>query len=117
MVISQGDVRWVDLGESTESTGSAPAFRRPVVVVQGDAFNRSRIATVVCVTLTTNLKWADAPGNVLLTQRDTGLPKTSVANVSQIATLNRETLSERVGKLSRQKLQLVLTGLDTVFGR
>jgi mRNA interferase MazF len=114
MVISQGEVWWADLGEPT---GSAPAFRRPVVIVQGDSFNRSRIATIVCVTLTTNLKWAEAPGNVLLTQRDTGLPKTSVANVSQIATVDREALSERVGKLSRQKLELVLSGLDTVFGR
>jgi mRNA interferase MazF len=114
MVVAQGEVWWVDLGEPA---GSAPAFRRPVVIVQGDAFNRSRIATVVCVPLTSNLKWADAPGNVLLTQRDTGLPKPSVANVSQIVTVDRATLSDRVGKLSRQKIDLVLSGIDTVFGR
>ena len=115
MVVSQGEVWWADLGE--EPVGSAPAFRRPVVIVQGDAFNSSRIATVVCVVLTSNVKWADAPGNVLLTQRDTGLPKPSVANVSQIATVDRAALSDRVGKLSRQKLELVLSGIDTVFGR
>jgi mRNA interferase MazF len=114
MVVAQGEVWWADLGEPA---GSAPAFRRPVVIVQGDAFNRSRIATIVCVPLTSILKWADAPGNVLLTQRDTGLPKTSVANVSQIVTVDQGTLSERVGKLSRQKINLVLSGIDTVLGR
>lgn len=79
MVISRGDVWWADL---SEPTGSGPGFRRPVVVVQGDALNRSRIATVVCVPLTSNLKWADAPGNVRLAPRFTGLSKESVANVS-----------------------------------
>lgn len=115
MVVSQGEVWWADLGE--EPVGSAPAFRRPVVIVQGDAFNNSRITTVVCVVLTSNVKWAEAPGNVLLTQRDTGLPKPSVANVSQIATVDRAALIDRVGKLSRQKLELVLNGIDTVLGR
>jgi mRNA interferase MazF len=114
MVVAQGDIWWADLDEPA---GSAPAFRRPVVIVQGDAFNRSRIATVVCVPLTSNLKWADAPGNVLLTQRDTGLPKPSVANVSQIVTVDRATLSDRVSKLPRQKIDLVLGGIDTVLGR
>jgi mRNA interferase MazF len=114
MVVAQGEVWWADLGEPA---GSAPAFRRPVLIVQGDAFNRSRIATVVCVPLTSNLKWVDAPGNVLLAERDTGLPKPSVANVSQIVTLDRGTLSDRVGKLSRQKIDLVLSGVDTVLGR
>jgi mRNA interferase MazF len=114
MVISQGEIGWADLGEPV---GSAPAFRRPVLVVQGDAFNRSRIATVVCVVLTSNLKWSDAPGNVLLNQRDTGLPKPSVANVSQMATVTRGALADRLGKLSRQKMDLVLSGIDTVLGR
>jgi mRNA interferase MazF len=114
VVVAQGEIWWVDLGEPV---GSASAFRRPVVVVQGDAFNRSRIATVVCVPLTSNLKWADAPGNVLLTQRDTGLPKPSVANVSQVVTVDRSILSDRAGKLARQKIELVLSGIDTVLGR
>ena len=70
MVVAQGDIWWADL---PEPTGSGPGFRRPVVVVQGDAFNASRIATVVCVPLTSNLRWADAPGNVLLSARLTGL--------------------------------------------
>ena len=114
MVISQGDVWWVDL---PEPTGSAPGFRRPVVVVQGDGLNRSRIATVVCVPLTSNLGWAAAPGNVPLSPRATGLAKESVAMVSQIITIDREQLSEHVGRLSRPKVELILSGIDVVLGR
>lgn len=114
MVVSQGDVWWADL---PAPSGSGPGFRRPVVVVQGDALNRSRVATVVCVPLTSNVLWAEAPGNVLLSCQATGLTKDSVANVSQIVTLDRMLLTERVGKLSRQKLGLILSGLDVVLGR
>jgi mRNA interferase MazF len=114
LVISQGEVWWADLADPA---GSEPAFRRPVVVIQGDSFNRSRIATVVCVTLTSNLRWADAPGNVLLTSRATGLPKDSVANVSQLVTLDRKSLAERVGVLPDKKLELVLSGIAIVLGR
>ena len=113
-MIAQGEVWWADLAEPS---GSEPGFRRPVVVVQGDAFNRSRIATVVCVALTSNLRWVEAPGNVLLSARLTGLPKDSVANVSQLVTLDREALSERVGVLPTKKLELVLLGIDIVLGR
>jgi len=112
--IAQGDVWWADL---PEARGSGPGFRRPVVVVQGDALNRSRIATVVCVALTSNLKWATAPGNVLLPASITGLPKESVANVSQLVTLDKADLRERTGGLSRSKLDLVLSGIDVVLGR
>ena len=114
MVISQGDIWWADL---PDPTGSGPGFRRPVVVVQGDALNRSRIATVVCVPLTSNVKWAEAPGNVPLSPRLTGLPKDSVANVSQVVSLDRTLLTDRTGRLSRAMLGLVLSGLDVVFGR
>ena len=79
--------------------------------------NRSRIATVVCIPLTSNIKWANAPGNVFLSQRVSGLPKDSVVNVSQVVTLDRRILIERVGKLSKAKLGLVLSGLDVVLGR
>jgi mRNA interferase MazF len=88
-----------------------------VVIVQGDALNRSRVATVVCVPLTSNLRWADAPGNVSLAARLTGLPKDSVANVSQIVALDRALLTEAVGKLSRAKLELLLAGIDVILGR
>jgi mRNA interferase MazF len=114
VTIAQGEVWWADL---PEARGSGPGFRRPVVVVQGDALNRSRIATVVCVALTSNLKWANAPGNVLLPANVTGLPKESVANVSQVVTLDKADLTERTGKLSRAKLGLVLSGIDVVLGR
>ena len=97
--------------------GSEPGYRRSVVVVQGDAFNRSRLGTVVCVPLTSNPKWAAAPGNVLLPARVTGLPKISVANVSQIVTLDKAFLTDRVGRLARSKLDLVLSGIDVVLGR
>ena len=113
-MISQGEVWWASL---PAPTGSGPGFRRPVVVVQGDALNRSQIATVVCVPLTSNLHWADAPGNVRLSARTTNLPKDSVANVSQIVALDRVVLTDRVGKLSRSKVELVLTGIDVVLGR
>lgn len=112
--VSQGDIWWADL---PEPSGSGPGFRRPVVVVQGDALNRSRIATAVCIPLSSNLRWASAPGNVLLQARLTGLPKDSVANVSQIVTLDKGILTERVGKLSRKKLGVILTGIDIVLGR
>lgn len=113
-MISQGEIWWADL---PDPTGSGPGFRRPVVVVQGDSFNRSKIATVLCVPLASNLKWAEAPGNVLLQTRLTGLPKDSVANVSQIITLDKSLLTERVGRLSRAKAELVLAGINVALGR
>jgi mRNA interferase MazF len=113
-VIAQGEVWWADLAEPS---GSEPGFRRPVVIIQGDAFNRSRIATAVCVALTSNPSWAEAPGNVQLSARLTGLPKDSVANVSQIVTLDRAALTARVGVLPTKKLELLLLGVDIVLGR
>lgn len=114
MVIAQGHVYWANL---PDPTGSGPGFRRPVVVVQGDSLNRSRVRTVVCVPLTSNLGWAEAPGNVILPARVTGLPKDSVANTSQIVTLDRELLAEEVGKLSKRQLELILAGIDIILGR
>lgn len=114
MVVAQGDIWWVDL---PAPTGSGPGFHRPVVVVQSDAFNRSNIATVVCVPLTSNLRWANAPGNMLLPARATGLPKDSVANVSQILAVDRDLLTERAGRVSRNHLETILDGIGTVLGR
>jgi mRNA interferase MazF len=112
--VIQGDVWWADL---PEPAGSDPGFRRPVVVVQGNSLNRSRIATVVCVPLTSNIVWAGAPGNVLLSGKTTGLPKDSVANVSQIITLDRALLTERVSRMGPKLLAQVLHGIDVVLGR
>jgi mRNA interferase MazF len=114
VVISQGDVWWADL---PTPKGSAPGYRRPVVAIQGDPLNRSRIATVVCVPLTSNVKWANAPGNVFLSQRASGLPKDSVATVSRVVTLDKQTLTKRVGKVSKAKLDLILSGIDVILGR
>lgn len=113
-MITQGEVWWADLGEPV---GSEPGLCRPVLVVQGDSLNRSRIATAVCVPLTSNLKWGDAPGNVVLKAKATGLAKDSVANVSQVVTLDKAALVERAGRIGKQQLQLVFAGLDVVLGR
>jgi len=113
-VIAQAEIWWADLGDPV---GSAPGYRRPVVVVQCDAFNQSRIATTLCVPLTSNLKWADAPGNVLLRAAATGLDRDSVANVSLTVTMDKSQLVERAGKISRRQLELVLAGIDVVLGR
>jgi mRNA interferase MazF len=114
VVIEQAEVWWADLDEPT---GSEAGYRRPVVVVQGNALNRSRIGTVVCVPLTSNLKWTNAPGNVLLPRHETGLAKDSVANVSLIVALDKQQLSERMHKLPPRRLQLILAGIDTLLGR
>jgi mRNA interferase MazF len=114
MVISQGDVVWEDI---PEPIGPEAAFRRPVLVVQGDSLNRSGISICVCVPLTSNLAWQDAPGNVLLTRRMTGLAKDSVAQVALIMALDRSLLADHVGRLRRQELTLVLTGIDVVLGK
>ena len=113
-VIAQGEVWWADLGDPL---GSAPGYRRPVLVVQGDPLNRSRIATVVCVPLTSQLKWAAAPGNVLLTAAASGLDRDSVANVSLLVAIDKAQLIERVGKVTARKLERVLAGVDVVLGR
>jgi len=112
-VIERGDVWWAEL---EEPRGSEPGFRRPLVVVQVDVFNKSRIQTVVCVVLSSNLRLADAPGNVVLAKRDSGLPKDSVANVSQIITVDRAVLSERAGKLPVLARARIDRGLRLVLG-
>jgi mRNA interferase MazF len=113
-LISQGDIIWVDYGEPI---GSEPGFRRPGIVVQTDAINKTRIGTILCIPLTSNLLLARAPGNVLLTKSDTGLDRDSVANVAQIGSLDRSRISERLGLVSDRQLRLIFEGLDLVLGR
>ena len=112
MVIERGEVWWADLGEPD---GSEPGYRRPVVIVQSDAFNRSRIRTVIAVVLMTHLRLVEAPGNVLLPAKATGLPKDSVANVSQVITVDRDFLLERAGRIRGQVLQDVDKGLRLIL--
>lgn len=114
MVVGQAEVWWADLADPR---GSEPGFRRPVVIIKSDALNRSKIPTIMCVVLTSNVRWTDAPGNVLLSTKATGLPLDSVANVSQIVTLDRDALIERTGKINRAKLELVFSGIDTILER
>ena len=112
MVIERGEIWWADL---REPDGSGPGFRRPMLIVQNDAFNRSRLRTVVGVAVTSNLRLVDAPGNVLLPAKASGLPKDSVANVSQVMTLDRDFLSERAGRIRGALLADVGNGLRLVL--
>jgi mRNA interferase MazF len=112
--LNQRQIWWVDLPEPLESQAG---FRRPVAIVQSDAFNRSRLRTVVCVPLTTNLRRAEAPGNVFLPADSTGLPYDSVANVTQIVSIDRMLLSEVVGTISDSELERIFDGIDLVLGR
>jgi len=108
MVIAQGEIYWVDLGEPS---GSEPGYRHPHVVIQNNLFNASKINTVVVCVLTTNIKRAQAPGNVLLNKGEANLPKKSVVNISQIYTVNKGDLAERIGKLSERRFTEVLEGI------
>jgi len=112
MVINQGDIFWVDLGELI---GSEPGYRHPHVVIQNNIFNRSRINTVVMCALTTNLKRAKSPGNVLLGIGEANLPKQSVVNVSQIFTVEKSQLDEYIGAVSRRRISEILKGVNLVI--
>lgn len=114
MVVAQCEVWWADLAEPV---GSAPGFRRPVVVVQSDPLNRSQLATVVCVVLTSNLRWSVAPGNVLLKANHTGLDRDSVANVSQLVTIDKRQLTERAGRVPKRPMEAIFSGIDLIMGR
>lgn len=112
MVIGQGDVYWIDLGEPS---GSEPGYRHPHVIIQNNVFNRSRINTVVVCVITSNLKRAEAPGNVLLEEGEANLPKQSVVNVSQIFTVDKRDLDEKIGVLSQERIQQILAGVKLVL--
>lgn len=114
MVVAQRDIWWAAL---PEPVGSGPGYDRPVLIVQGDAFNLSRIATVVVVPLTSNTRLAALPGTVSLAAKSTGLPRDSVANASQIIAIDRSLLRERIGRISRRQLELIWNGLDVVLDR
>ena len=112
MEIKRGDVWWVDLPAPHDSE---PGHHRPVVVVQADVFNGSRLATTIAVALTSNMALASAPGNVLVPGRASGLPRDSVANIAQIAVVNRRNLDRRVGRLSPTLLAIIDEGLRLVL--
>ena len=112
MVIAQGDVFWLDTGAPR---GSAPGFRRPHVVVQNNVFNISRIQTTVLCAVTSNLARAKAPGNLLLRKGEANLPRPSVVNVSQVVTVDKSILKEKIGTLSRQRVREIVSGLRLVL--
>lgn len=111
-MIERGEIWWADL---SDPLGSGPGLRRPVLIVQSDAFNRSRIRTVVAVVVRSNLRLVDAPGNVLLPAKASGLPKDSIANVSQVITVDRDFLSDRAGRIRGTLLSNVESGLRLVL--
>jgi mRNA interferase MazF len=112
MVISQGDVFWVDLGERSESE---PAYRHPHVVIQNNLFNKSRINTVVICSLTSNLQRAESTGNVLLEKGEAILPKSSVVNITQIFMVDKRDLTEKIGSVSHDRIIQVLEGIELLI--
>jgi len=112
MVIRRGEIWWASL---PQPRGSEPGYSRPVLIVQSDEFNRSRIGTVIAAVITSNTRLAEAPGNVLISRKASGLPKESVVNVSQLITLDKTFLRERVKKLATRELAQVENGLRLVL--
>lgn len=112
MVINQGDIFWIDLGVPS---GSAPGFKHPHVVIQNNLFNRSRINTVVFCAITSNLKRAKAPGNVLLPKGEANLPKDSVVNISQMITVDKSDLIKKIGSLSSSRIKQITEGIKLLI--
>lgn len=110
--MERGEVWWAEL---PDPTASEPGYRRPVVIVQSNVFNRSRIRTVIAVVLTSNIRLAEAPGNVFIPASDSGLPKDSIANVSQVITVDRTFLTERCGRLPEHLIKSIDDGLRLVL--
>jgi mRNA interferase MazF len=108
VIIKQGDIFWVNLGSPK---GSEPGYRHPHVVIQNDVFSASRISTVVVCALTTNLRRAQAPGNVTLNKGEANLAKKSVVNISQVVTVNKSDLKDKIGSLSSERTQEIIEGL------
>jgi len=112
-MVNRGTIWWAEL---PEPTASEPGYRRPVIIVQADEFNKSRINTVIVIALTSNLRLADAPGNIKLSQSKTGLNKESVANVSQILTVDKQFLVEKIGQLDHVTMQELNEGMTLALG-
>jgi len=112
VVINQGDIFWIELDEPS---GSGPAYRHPHVVVQNNTFNESKINTVLVCAFTSNIKLAKMPGNILLTHSETNLPKNSVINVSQLVTVDKHDLQEKIGSLSRRRVLQIIDGIKLLL--
>jgi mRNA interferase MazF len=112
VVVSQGEIYWINLGGPS---GSEPAFIRPFVVVQNNVFNKSMINTVIVCAITSNIKRAQSPGNILLSPNESNLPKQSVINISQVYTVDKRDLIEKIGTLSHDMIGQVIKGLDLII--
>ena len=112
MVVKQGEIYWVDLGEPR---GSEPAYKHPHIIIQNDVFNASLINTVVVCSLTSNLKRAGSPGNVDLRKGEANLSKKSVVNISQLYTVNKDDLIEKIGKVSESKMNQIIEGIQLLI--
>jgi mRNA interferase MazF len=112
VVIKRGELWWANL---PEPSGSEPGYKRPVLVIQADSFNSSKISTIIAVIITSNLRLAQAPGNVLLPEKQTKLKMDSVANVSQILTIDKAFFTKKIGKLNSSLFQQVEIGLKLVL--
>ena len=110
--MNRGEVWWASL---PDATGSSPGYRRPVLVMQSNAFNKSNIQTIIVLVITTNLKLADAPGNVTISKQQSGLPRDSVINISQLVTVDKGFLTDFVSTLSVRNIQKVEQGLRLVL--
>ena len=111
--MKRGEIWWASLAAPT---GSGPGFRRPVLVVSGDSFNRSQISTIVAAVITSNLRLADAPGNVRIEGKGSGIPRSSVVNVSQLITVDKARVTSRAGRLGPAQMASVERGLRLVLG-
>lgn len=111
-MVNRGEIWWADLAEPS---GSEPGFTRPILVIQADSFNKSNINTIIAVAITSNSRLADAPGNVALSKTKSGLTKDSVINISQVITLDKESLSEVIGKLDKLTMNKVDNGIRLVL--
>ncbi len=114
MVVRQGEIYWVDLGEPG---GSEPAYRHPHIVIQNNLFNASNINTVVMCSLTSNLKRGLSPGNVTLKKGEANLPKKSVVNITQIYTVDKTDLVEKIGKVDNERIKEILSGIQLLIGQ
>ncbi len=112
MVVNQGDIFWIEL---EIPSGSSPGYRHPCVVIQNNVFNRSKINTVAVCALTSNLKRAESPGNVLLSEDEANLKKKSVVNISQIITVDKSDLVEKIGTLSHNRINQILEGVKLLI--
>lgn len=112
MAINQGDIYWIQL---KEARGSEPAYKHPHVVIQNNAFNFSNINTVVLCALTTNLARASSPGNIMLKKNEAGLPKKSVVNITQLITVNKSELKEKIGQLAKSRILEIIEGLEILL--